>query len=477
MKNDVMQQTVLSVSLSAGLSVVFGCCLASAQDTRNVTEPVIPPVCVSLDAQLSARQGLAAADEVWLDTDRIQAALDHCGQGNAVELSRSGDHAAFLSGPLVMRKGVTLLLDKGVTLYASRDPKDYEVKPGSCGVVNGDEKKGCRPLILAKHVNNAGVMGDGVIDGRGGSPLLTEGREEDKTWWDLAEDARDSGHQQVPRLIDTDHSDNFTVYRVTLKNSANVHIGFHNGNGLTVWGVKIDTPRDARNADGVDPSGSKNITLTESYIRAGDDNVAIKAGSGATRNVSILHNHFYWGHGMSIGSETNGGVSSVLVSDLSLDGPDNGIRIKSNADRGGLVKGVTYEDVCIRKSKAPIMMETAYSKQTFFHKKEPVYQDIVMRNVRISGAGKVQLLGLDESHRIGVRFDGVVLADPKAKYKFAANHADIQMGPGPVNFQLPGSDDTVRGMPNNSELLGTCDAKFVPYPVDGARAQEPVAAK
>ena len=170
-------------------------------------------------------------------------------------------------------------------------------------------------------------------------------------------------------------------------------------------------------------------------------------------------------------------MSSVLVSDLSLDGPDNGLRIKSNAEKGGLVKGVTYQDVCIRKSKAPIIMETAYSKQTLFHQNEPVYQDIVMQNVRISGGGKLQLLGLDKTHRIGVQFDGVMLADPNGKYKFAAQHADITLGPGPVNFQLPGSDDTVRGMPNNSELLGTCDAKFVPYPVDGARAQEPVAAK
>ncbi len=60
--------------------------------------------------------------------------------------------------------------------------------------------------------------------------------------------------------------------------------------------------------------------------------------------MSVIHNHFYWGHGMSIGSETNGGVSKIRVSDLSLDGPDNGIRIKSNGSRGGLVHDVVYDD-------------------------------------------------------------------------------------------------------------------------------------
>ena len=40
--------------------------------------------------------------------------------------------------------------------------------------------------------------------------------------------------------------------------------------------------------------------------------------------MTISHNHFYWGHGMSIGSETNGGVSKIRVFDLSLDGTDAG---------------------------------------------------------------------------------------------------------------------------------------------------------
>jgi polygalacturonase len=468
-----MKKTILAIATLVSLFRVA----AFAQDTRTVTEPTIPPLCVALDAELTAPHGIAPADEVWLDTERLQAALDHCAPGKAVELVGSGDRSAFLSGSLQMRKGVTLVIDKGVTLYGSRDPKDYEVKPGSCGlVVKVEDHKGCHALLWAKRAHNAGVMGEGTIDGRGGAKLLVNGKETEESWWDLAEDARDEGHQEVPRLIDTDHADNFTLYRITLRNSANVHVGFHNGNGLTVWGVRIDTPHDARNADGVDPSGSKNITIAYSYIRAGDDNVAIKAGSGSTKNVSILHNHFYWGHGMSIGSETNGGVSSVLVSDLSLDGPDNGLRIKSNAEKGGLVKGVTYQDVCIRKSKAPIIMETAYSKQTLFHQKEPVYQDIVMQNVRISGGGKLQLLGLDKTHRIGVQFDGVMLADPNGKYKFAAQHADITLGPGPVNFQLLGEDSSLRGTLGNDTPLASCEAKFVPYPVDRA-AQTQISAK
>jgi polygalacturonase len=284
---------------------------------------------------------------------------------------------------------VTLVVDRGATLFASRDPAVFEKTPGSCGLVN-EPGSGCRPLISAQHVSGAGVMGDGVIDGRGGEKLLGK----DVTWWDLAEQARSGGRQQVPRLIVTDGADNFTVYRITLKNSPNFHIVYNHGDGFTVWGLKIDTPkRGARNTDGVDPgAGSKNITITHSYIRTGDDNVAIKGGTGGITNMTVSHNHFYWGHGMSIGSETNGGVSKIRVFDLSLDGPDNGIRIKSNGSRGGLVHDVIYDDVCVRDSPNPITFDTGYTAAgTVEGNSPPSMRDITLHHVRVSGGGKISV--------------------------------------------------------------------------------------
>ena len=38
-----------------------------------------------------------------------------------------GANDAFLTGPLTIPSGVTLLVDAGVTLYASRNPRDYDV--------------------------------------------------------------------------------------------------------------------------------------------------------------------------------------------------------------------------------------------------------------------------------------------------------------------------------------------------------------
>jgi len=451
-----------SVSWLPAATLLICAVFVKAQDTRHVTEPTIAPACATLDAELRTSAGtIAPADETKLDTDRIQHALDHCGSGHAVVLHATDGEDAFLSGPIELREGVALVLEKGVTLFASRDPALYARSPGSCGLVN-NAPPGCRPLIGVDHVSGAGVMGEGTIDGRGGDTLLGQ----TVSWWQLAEQARAGGRQQVFRLIVANYADNFTVYRVTLKNSPNFHVVYNHGDGFTVWGLRIDTPqRGARNTDGVDPGdGSKNITVTHSFIRDGDDDIALKGGEGGITHVSIVHNHFYWGHGMSIGSETFGGVSAIRVEDLSLDGPDNGIRIKSNASRGGLVQEVVYGDVCIRNSPNPIFFDTGYTAAgTLQGDRPPTYQGITLRNVFISGGGKISFNGYDATHRIGVALDNVTVnaSDP---YRYSIRHADFRIGPGPVNLTLTGEDSTVGGKTTSHEPPPDCSAMFVPFP-------------
>ncbi len=451
-------------------------CLA-AQDTRTVIEPLFPQLCTTVDARLSTDgHSLAPADEQKLDTARIQRAINKCGKGRAVMLRVDETDNAFLSGPLELKPDVSLIVGPGVTLFASRDPAVFAVSPGSCGIVShspppqrqgpvvGDpgRPRGCKPLISVDHAPNSGVMGDGVIDGRGGEKMLGS----QYSWWDLAEQARAGGGQQVPRLIVATDSDDFTLYRITLKNSPNFHVVYNHGDGFTVWGLKIDTPqRLARNTDGVDPGdGAKNITITHSYIRAGDDNVAIKGGPGGATNMTISHDHFYWGHGMSIGSETNGGVSKIRVFDLSLDGPDNGIRIKSNGSRGGLTEDVVYDDVCIRNSPNPITLDTAYSANGPLQgDSPPTMRDITLHNARVSGGGKITFNAYDHTHRIAATLNGVQITD-EAKYTYEVNHADLTLGPEPTNLDLPAGDDsTISGKPAEGNPA-SCAEKFVPFP-------------
>jgi polygalacturonase len=433
-----------------------------AQDRRHVTQPAYPPACATLKAPLTAvsnNRTLPPDDETRPDTRRIQQAIDACQPGRAVELEANGRRNAFLSGPLDLRTGVTLLVRKGVILFASRNPRDYDIAPHSCGVVNNGGF-GCKPLIEVDHAPNAAIMGDGVIDGRGWAKLL--GR--DVSWWDLAQEAKfEKRHQQCFRLIQASNSNNFTLYRITLRNSPNFHVSYSNGDGFTAWGVIIDTPKTARNTDGIDPISSTNVTIAYSYIHAGDDDVAIKAGdAGPSSHITVAHDHFYTGHGMSIGSNTNGGVSGVLVEDLTIDGADNGIRIKSNNSRGGLVRDVLYQNVCIRRTRNPILMDTHYSFYGRARNLLPDFRDITLRGVRILGPGKITLDGYDASHPLGIRFDNVTLDHP-SRFQIVAQHADITLGPGPVNFRPSGPDVHVSGATGTGRPLA-CSTAFVRFP-------------
>jgi polygalacturonase len=441
--------------------LIFSARVAFAQDTRFVTEPQFPEVCTVLFAQHSVtNHGLAPEDETKPDTDRIQRAVNNCASGMALELRADGTHNAFLSGPIEMKTGVTLFIGANTVLFASRNPRDYDVTPGGCGIVN-DDGKGCKPLIHFVNAPNGGVMGDGAIDGRGGSTITGQ----NVSWWDLAQKAKvDNLKQNVPRLIVAENSDNFTIYRVTLRNSPNFHVFVSKTNGFTVWGVKIDSPATARNTDGIDPSSSTNVSILYSYIRDGDDNVAIKAGdNGPATHLTVAHNHFYSGHGMSIGSETNGGVSEIEVRDLMIDGADNGLRIKSDASRGGLVHDVSYRDVCMRRVKNPILIDPFYS--TAGGEKIPVFRDILMRNVFITTPGKITLDGRDAEHLLKLTLDGVAETGVEPK-QFSAAHARINIGPGDVNFTPAGDDVRVTRL-KGERTEPSCSEEFIPFPTDG----------
>jgi polygalacturonase len=304
-------------------------------------------------------------------------------------------------------------------------------------------------------------MGDGSIDGRGGAKLLGQ----DVTWWDLAHQAKITDKEQsVPRIITVNRSNGFTLYKITLRNSPNFHVGVNDTDGFTAWGVKIMTPKTARNTDGIDPGSSRNVTIAYCSIHTGDDDVAVKSGkAGPASDISILHNHFYTGHGMSIGSGTNGGVDHMLVDDLTIDGADNGIRIKSDRSRGGLVHDLVYHDVCIRDTKNPLVFTPLYT--TFSGDQLPIYRDITLRDIHILTAGSYTFLGLDAEHKLELTFDNV-FADDQEHSTWLAKDVDITIGSKRGNLEPKGDNVTVQQMAGSS--AGTplaCESRFVPFPV------------
>ncbi|MDA0573792.1 glycoside hydrolase family 28 protein [Burkholderia gladioli] len=435
----------------------------------------------------------------------------------------SGGGNSFISGPLTLPSGVTLWIDKGVTLYASRDVKAYSpalAGPYCANTAVSATKSGsssnCLALLTGTNLVNSAVVGDGRIDGRGYAEIVTSDAKyplmkvdltcsntyaayktgtvapdgtscddggtvvdskssvRNMSWWDLAylgnmvqNGTTGTASQSNFRLMVFNYAKNLTLYRITLNNSPNFHVVPSGVDGLTIWGVKVQTPTlaafanpagngnplytgqtfgedNVKNTDAFDPGSAskatsvalstgsttnsaagaisfdgylKNFVFAYNYVSTGDDDIALKgsnnpspAGSGlfgvdGNRNVRadrksgivIAHNHIYWGHGISIGSETNAGVTNVQVYDNSFWDSEEGLRIKSDYARGGEVSNINYANICIRDATNALLFTPYYSTKALPASGPlyPNFHDISISNVVITGSAGVKLQGFE----------------------------------------------------------------------------------
>jgi polygalacturonase len=431
-------------------------------------EPNIPPACATMQAtQLLAPESVPS--ETNPDTDSIQAALASCPSGHSVQLVAHGANNAFVSGPLRIPSGVTLWIDAGTTLYASRNPGAYGA---SCGSAGGT----CSPFITVSGVYQ-GIVGDGIVDGQGGEPLIGQSQ----SWWELNSSTNSSA--AIPTLVRVTGATNFTMYRITLHNAPKFHVVLGSA-GFVVWGVTIKTPSAAKNSlgaplsastapntDGIDPGQQASDGFVVcSKISVGDDQIAIKGGTGVTR-LTIAHNRFGFGHGMSIGSETNGGVSDINVYDLSIDGTgsqmgggsSNGVRIKSDPSVGGLVSNITYSDVCVRNVRNPIVVTPRYSGAA--GNRIPEYTGIAIRDFHSFGNSSSQTVtldGFDAAHLLGITLDNVVVEGLSAA-NVRAMFANVTLGPGSVSFTPSGTGVTVTGDGTAASQPNACTDKWTTF--------------
>ena len=421
---------------------------SAAGDRREVKKPtLIQPVCVTLYPR--ANQTSLATQDV------IQHALDKCPVGQAVLLTAGPGGTTFTSGPLRIPSGVYLRLERGTTLAADPNPEYYDTGRGQCGIIDKNGN-GCRPFIQIKNSQGGGIQGEGTIDGGGGEPMTGKG----ETWWAMARRAQSipGGKQNAPRLIQVDQASDIILYGIRLHNSPNFHIVLNHVKGATVWGIVIDTPASARNTDGIDPGASQDITIAHSFIRTGDDNIAIKAGNGPSAHITIMDNHFYSGHGMSIGSEVNAGVHDVVVRNLTLDGTTSGLRIKSDISRGGRVSDIEYTHICMRNNRWPVSFDTRYLP-TATGSFVPEYQNIVLNDVHSVGAtpGTVLLRGYDASHPVDVYMNGVTFS-PDIIWK--TEFAHLTVGKKGLWPNPPGMGPS----PAPQQVQADCSGKWVPFP-------------
>jgi polygalacturonase len=341
-----------------------------------------------------------------LDTGAIQKALDACGDaGGGTVLLPPG---TYLSQPLILRTKTKLLVESGATLRATDDPADYK---------RDDDPKKFTPFLSGEDLEDVTIAGKGVIDGAGAR------------WWVPAEAARQKKAGFTlprPNMIVLTRVTNLVVRDVTLQNSPKFHLVPTECDGVTVSGITILAPERSPNTDGIDPSMCRRVTITGCTIDCGDDNIAIKASKKvkgrefACEDITVTDCTFKHGHGMSIGSETRGGVRNVRVKNCTFEETDNGIRIKSDRARGGRVEDILYENNKMTNVRGAILFSCYYPKVPAKDEAKPVtettprYSGIVVRNLSgTSTLGAGVIAGLPESPIEGVTLENVSIEAAK----------------------------------------------------------------
>jgi polygalacturonase len=181
-------------------------------------------------------------------------------------------------------------------------------------------------------------------------------------------------------------------------------------------------------------------------IAAGSDSIAVKSGYNADgRRVAIpsedvvitnCNLNCSGGAGISIGSETAGGIRNVSISNCTIAGSKYGIQIRSPRGRGGVVERIHISNLVVDQAremgvklstffdsvrfedfrKTPIRrnLEIARSKRCPVDEGTPTIRDVVISSMTLGRTPAVAVVeGLPERFISNVQFRGVDALDAK----------------------------------------------------------------
>jgi polygalacturonase len=360
----------------------------------------------------------AVPDGKTLNTQALQKAIDAAAKKGGIVTLAPGQ---YLTGSLFLKKGVTLRLDKGVTLLGSQHIEDY---PDIMTRVAGVEMRWPAALLNINDQDNVAITGEGTVDGQG-QPFWDN-------YWAMRKEYDPKGLRWIvdydtprPRLLVVANSTNCTIKGVTLQRSGfwTVHVLY--SKNVTVEGITVRNNLGGHgpSTDGIDIDSSSYVLVQKCDIDCNDDNFCLKSGrdwdglrvNRPTEYVLIQDCVAGAGGGLlTCGSETSGGIRHVIARRLRANGTKVGFHIKSALTRGGTVEDIRFEDADLENMGTVILLNTnwnpaySYASSTlpvgytpenvpahwkpFLHKVEPAstgiphFRNVVISNVRVKSA-------------------------------------------------------------------------------------------
>lgn len=374
---------------------------------------IIPPV--SPDRSFIITDYGAKGDGTTDCTKAIAAAIDACHNAGGGRVTVPA--GVYLTGAIHLKSNVDLEVAKGATLRFSTDPKSY--LPVVFTRYECTEVMNYSPFIYALGQENIAITGEGTLDGQGSKAAWYT--------WKRLPDARElvdmgdrgvpveqrvfgEGHHLRPYFIQPTRCRNVLIQGVHIVDSPMWVITPLYCTNVTVQGVTVKA--DGPNTDGCDPDSCTDVLIKDCHFSDGDDCIAIKSGRDVdgrrvnipSRNIVIQNCVFQDGHGgVTVGSETSGGVENVFAEDCHFDSPnlDIAMRFKTGMTRGGVVQHIYIRNCAVKSARTGIGMTMKYPG-TLDGQATPFMRDIDIRNCTFARLSKQPVLieGFSESVRI-----------------------------------------------------------------------------
>jgi polygalacturonase len=347
----------------------------------------------------------------------------------------------YVSGPIELVSNLTLDVEAGALLWFPA-----QSLPIAEGRQQSIEALTPVPLIGGRNLENVTITGRGVLasdngdwmqmhprqKGLGGDPGSANG----PNWQKLLEllevhtpAPREAYLAAAPELrpsfVRTMDSRNVLIEGVRFQGSPMWTIHLLYTDNATIRNVIIETYPGVH-TDGIAVDSSRNVRISDCYIDAGDDGIVIKAGKDAdglrvnrpSENISITGCTVHRAHGaVTIGSETSGWVRNVVASNITCDGTEMGVRIKSRRGRGGGVEAVRFDNWVMDNVGQAINVTNYYLMEGEVRrdvpepvsKTTPVFRDIAASHMTVRNARVViNVEGLPEMPIEGLRITDLV---------------------------------------------------------------------
>jgi polygalacturonase len=328
-------------------------------------------------------------------TESFRAAIENCHlEGGGRVLVPAG---TYLTGPIHLKSRVNLHLVKGATILFTTNKSAY--LPVVFTRFECTEVMSYSPPIYALGQTDIAITGEGTLDGQGSAwhawlgqwgadvRLSVEMGDKDVP---VAERVFGEGHKLRPNFIQPVRCKNVLIEGVKVINSPMWTLNPVYCTNVIIRGVTVETK--GPNTDGCDPDSCKDVWIKDCVFNNGDDCIAIKSGRDhdgrrvniPSENIVIQDCRFAAGHGgVTMGSETAGGVRNVFAERCHFDSPnlDMAMRFKTNPARGGFVEDIYIRDCTVKTAKFGIHMTLRYGsggRRDGDH--PPVMRNIDIRN-------------------------------------------------------------------------------------------------